>query len=117
MQVVTLLNLTHVLSPSLNTVSETIFFNSLIFQEFAKLKYTLNLKISKSQNLTNAEISRCKVSNPFFLSIQKNSHKLFAMFYILSQATRTESNYLTRAAQRQVKRYKSRKWVVGWYVG
>ena len=62
MQVVTLFNLTHVLSHSLNTMSETIFPNSLIFQEFAKLKYTLNLKISKSQNLTNAKISRPKVS-------------------------------------------------------
>ena len=39
-------------------MSETIFSNSLIFQEFAKLKYTLDLKISKSQNLTNAKISR-----------------------------------------------------------
>ena len=61
MQVVTLLNLTQVLSHSLNTMSETIFSNSLIFQEFAKLKYTLNLKISKSQNLTNAKISQPKV--------------------------------------------------------
>ena len=61
MQAVTLFNLTHVLSHSLNTLSETIFSNSLIFQEFAKLKYTLNLKISKSQNLTNAKISRPKV--------------------------------------------------------
>ena len=43
MQVVTLFNLMHVLSHSLNAMSETIFF-----QEFAKLKYTLNLKISKS---------------------------------------------------------------------
>ena len=61
MQVVTLFNLMHVLSYSLNTMSETIFSNSLIFQEFAKLKYTLNLKISKLQNLTNAKISRPKV--------------------------------------------------------
>ena len=61
MQVVTLLNLTHVLSHSRNIMSETIFSDSLIFQEFAKLKYTLNLKISKSQNLTNAKISRPKV--------------------------------------------------------
>ena len=61
MQVVTLFNLTHVLSHSLNTMSENIFPNSLIFQEFAKLKYTLNLKISKSQNLTEAKISRPKV--------------------------------------------------------
>ena len=61
MQVVTLFNLTHVLSHLLNTMSETIFSNSLIFQEFTKLKYTLNLKISKSQNLTNAKISRSKV--------------------------------------------------------
>ena len=61
MQVVILFNLTHVLSHSLNTMSETIFSNSLIFQEFAKLKYTLNLKISKSQNLTNAKISWPKV--------------------------------------------------------
>ena len=61
MQVVTLFNLTHLLLHSLNTMSETIFSNSLIFQEFAKLKYTLNLKISKSQNLTNAKISRPKV--------------------------------------------------------
>ena len=43
-------------------MSETIFSNSLIFQEFAKLKYTLNLTISKSQNLTNAKISRPKVA-------------------------------------------------------
>ena len=62
MQVVTLFNLTHVLSHSLNTMSETIFSNSLIFQEFAKLKCTLNLTISKSQNLTNPKISRPKVS-------------------------------------------------------
>ena len=61
MQVVTLFNLTHVLSHSLNTMSETIFSNSLIFRKFAKLKYTLNLKISKSENLTNAKISRPKV--------------------------------------------------------
>ena len=61
MQVVTLYNLTDVLSHSLNTMSETIFSNSPIFQEFAKLKYTLNLKTSKSQNLTNAKISRPKV--------------------------------------------------------
>ena len=61
MQVVTLFNLRHVLSHSLNTMSETIFSNSLIFQEFAKLKYTVNLKISKSQNLTNAKISRPNV--------------------------------------------------------
>ena len=61
MQVVTLFDLTHVLSHSLNTLSETIFSDSLIFQEFAKLKYTLNLKISESQNLTNAKISRPKV--------------------------------------------------------
>ena len=61
MQVVTLFNLTHVLSHSLNTMSETIFSNSLIFQKFAKLKYTLNLKTSKSQNLANAKISRPKV--------------------------------------------------------
>ena len=61
MQVVTPFNLTHVLSHSLNTMSETIFSNSLIFQEFAKLKYTLNLKTSKSQNLTNPKISRPKV--------------------------------------------------------
>ena len=57
----TLFNLMHVLSHSLNTMSETIFFNLLIFQEFAKLKYTLNLKISKLQNFTNAKISRPKV--------------------------------------------------------
>ena len=63
MQVVTLFNLTHVLSHSLNTMSETIFSNSLIFQEFAELKYTLNLKISKSQNLTNAKISRPEVDD------------------------------------------------------
>ena len=56
----TLFNLTHVLSHSPNTMSETIFSNSLIFQEFATLKYTLNLKISKSQNLTNAKISQPK---------------------------------------------------------
>ena len=61
MQVVTLFNLTHVLSHSLNTMSEAIFSNSLIFQEIAKLKYTLNLKISKSQNLTNAKINRARV--------------------------------------------------------
>ena len=61
MQVVTLFNLTHLLMHSLNTMSETIFSNSLIFQEFAKLKYTLNLKISESQNLTNAKISLPKV--------------------------------------------------------
>ena len=61
MQVVTLFNLMHVLSHSLNTMSETNFSNSLIFQEFAKLKYTLNLKISKSQNLAHAKISRPKV--------------------------------------------------------
>ena len=42
-------------------MSETIFPNSLIIQEFAKLEYTPNLKISKSQNLTNAKISRPKV--------------------------------------------------------
>ena len=62
MQVVTLFNLMHVLSHSLNTMSENIFSNSLIFQEFAKLKYTLNPKISKFQNLTNAKISRPKVN-------------------------------------------------------
>ena len=61
MQVVTLFNLTHVLSHSLNTMSETIFSNSLIFQEFAKLKYMLKLKMSKWQNLTDAKISRPKV--------------------------------------------------------
>ena len=61
MQVVTLFNLTHVLLHSLNTMSETIISNSQIFQEFAKLKYMLNLKISKSQNLTNAKISWPKV--------------------------------------------------------
>ena len=61
MQVVTLFNLTHVLSHSLNTMSETIFSKSLISQEFAKLKYTLNLKVSKSQNLTDAKINRPKV--------------------------------------------------------
>ena len=42
-------------------MSETIFSNSLIFQEFAKLKYTLSLKISKLQDLNNAKISRPKV--------------------------------------------------------
>ena len=62
MQVVSLFNLTDVLSHSLNTMSETIFSSSLIFQEFAKLKYTLNLKMSKSQNLTDAKISQPKVS-------------------------------------------------------
>ena len=51
MQVVTVFNLTHVLSHS----------NSIFFQEFAKLKYMLNLKISKSQDLTNAKISRPEV--------------------------------------------------------
>ena len=56
MQVVTLVNLTHVLSHLLNTMLETIFFNSLIFQEFAKLKYTLTLKISKSQKLISAKL-------------------------------------------------------------
>ena len=61
MQVATLFNLTHVLSHSLNTMSETIFSNLLIFQEFVELKYKLNLKISKSQNLTNAKISRPKL--------------------------------------------------------
>ena len=45
----------------LNTMSETIISNLQIFQEFAKLKYTSNLKISKSQNLTNAKISQPKV--------------------------------------------------------
>ena len=65
MQVVTLFNLTYVLLHSLNTMSETIFSNSLIFQEFSKLKYTLNLKISKSQKLTNAKISRPNVCNHF----------------------------------------------------
>ena len=58
MQVVTLFNLMHVLSHSLNTMSDS---NLLISQEFAKLKYTLNLKISKSQNLTNAKICQPKV--------------------------------------------------------
>ena len=53
-------------------MSETIFPNSLIFQEFAKLKYTLNLKISKSQNLTNAKISRPKVG-PIFTSKASSS--------------------------------------------
>ena len=61
MQVVTLFNLTHVLLHLLNTMSETILSNSLIFQEFAKLKYMPNLKISKSQNLTYTKISRPKV--------------------------------------------------------
>ena len=70
MQVVTLFNLTHVLSHSLNTMSETIFSNSLVFQELAKLKYTLNLKISKSQNLTNAKISRPKVCDCTFKRTQ-----------------------------------------------
>ena len=61
MQVVTHFNLTHVLSHSLKTISEPMFSSSLIFQEFAKLIYTLNLKISKSQNLTSAKISLPKV--------------------------------------------------------
>ena len=68
MQVVTLFNLTHVLSYSLNTMSETIFYGSLIFQEFAKLKYAQNLKISKSQNLINAKISRPKVSKKVLIN-------------------------------------------------
>ena len=79
MQVVTLLNLTHVLSHLLNTMSKTIFSNPLIFQEFAKLKYTLNLKISKSQNLTNAKFSRLKVfgvSEDIFLAF------LFYVFFL-----------------------------------
>ena len=37
-------------------MSETIFSNSLIFQEFAKLKYKLNLKISKSQNFNRVTV-------------------------------------------------------------
>ena len=51
----------HEFAPRVNTMSETIFSNSLIFQEFVKLEYMLNLKISKSQNLTDAKISRPKV--------------------------------------------------------
>ena len=57
---------------SLNTMSETIFSNSLISQEFAKLKYTLNLKISKSHNLANAKISRPKVKH--FVEKLHNGH-------------------------------------------
>ena len=48
-------------------MSETIFSNSLIFQESAQLKYTLKLKISESQNLTNAKISR-----PVVLTLSKS---------------------------------------------
>ena len=74
MQVVPLFNLTHVLSHSLNTMSETIFSNSLIFQEFAKLKYTLNQKIAKSQNLTITKISRPEVYQKKQKKIQRTLH-------------------------------------------
>ena len=65
MQVVILFNLRHVLSNSLNTMSEIIVSNSLIFQEFAGIKIHAKPEISKSPNLTNAKISRPKVESLF----------------------------------------------------
>ena len=58
MQIVTLFNLTHACAIAFAKYNVRNHF----FQEFAKLKYTPNLKISKSPNLTNAKISRPKVS-------------------------------------------------------